>query len=563
MYRLALLGLLLGCRDKAGEETGQTAWRPDVVCPGDAGCESAEGPLLVGAAALAITPTCYETWEDLDGNGEYDRSTESYFDCGCDRLCEGDDGYPGPDEGEEDGTFQAVYMAGFSMNRPMAGVHDDIWARAVVFSQGETTIAVVSLDLIGLFNNEVTAVREQVAEAGIDVDHIIISSTHTHEGPDTLGQWGKQLGESGYDPEYVAFIREQIVSAVGQAVDELRPATLRIAQADISTYSEEKGSRNVVYDHRDPKIIDKTLSVAHAVDDSGQTIATVVNFANHPESLASENILITSDFVHATRQGIEEGVTYDDYAVEGVGGVCVYISGAVGGMMSPLRVEVTDGSGQTYSEASYDKAEALGNVMAELALGALADAEIVTAPSLAVRTTTFTLPIDNVAFQAAFLLNMFNRPVYGVDTAEMDFLEETPLLLTEVDVFDLGPIRMLSIPGELLPELALGGYDASEGQPFTPLETLIDEDNVNPPDLDAAPAGPYLFDRMGGEQNWIIGLGNDEVGYIIPPYNYQLHDGTPYLQEAEGDHYEETNSLGPDTAPLVEEAVIQLLEWSP
>ena len=137
------------------------------------------------------------------------------------------------------------------------------------------------------------------------------------------------------------------------------------------------------------------------------------------------------------------------------------------------------------------------------------------------------------------------------------------MLLTEVDLFDLGPIRMLSIPGELLPELAIGGYDESEGQPFTPLETLINPDNENPPDLSAAPEGPYLFDRMGGEYNWIIGLGNDEVGYIIPPYNYQLHETTPYLQEADGDHYEETNSLGPQTTPLIEEAVIELLEWSP
>jgi hypothetical protein len=68
---------------------------------------------------------------------------------------------------------------------------------------------------------------------------------------------------------------------------------------------------------------------------------------------------------------------------------------------------------------------------------------------------------------------------------------------------------------------------------------------------------------MAGEYNWIIGLGNDEVGYIIPPYNFQLHESTPYLQDADGDHYEETNSLGPETAPLIEDAVTRLLEWSP
>ena len=565
---LALLcgGVLLsGCRDKAEDSAEDAGWRPDVVCPGDAGCETlGDGQLYAGAAALTITPTCFESWEDLNEDGEYDRNDEAYFDCGCDRLCEGDEGYPGPDDGEEDGEFQAIYIAGFGSNRPVAGVHDDLWSRTVAFRQGDVTVAIVSVDLIGVFFNEVEQIRQDAADAGIDVDHIILSSTHNHEGPDTLGQWGRQLGESGYNPAYMAEVRATIVQSVAEAVDGLVPATLSVAEADISTYSEEKGTRNVVYDHRDPKIIDRFIRTAWLKDEAGATIATVVNFGNHPEALSSANTLVSSDYVDATRRGIEDGIAYPDGTIAGVGGVCVYISGALGGMMSPLRIEVTDGTGQTYSEASFEKSDALGNVMAELVLDSLESATPADSTDLALRARTFLLPIDNVAFQAAFLLDMFSRPVYGVDTADMQFDDENiPQLLTEVDLFDLGPIRMLSVPGELLPELAIGGYDASEGQPFTPLEPLIDEGNPNPPDLSAAPEGPYLFDRMGGTYNWIIGLGNDEVGYIIPPYNYQLHESTPYLQEPDGDHYEETNSLGPETAPLIEAAVIELLEWSP
>ena len=557
--------LLSGCKDKAADSAAADAWRPDIVCPGDAGCESlGDGQLYAGAAALVITPTCYESWEDLDENGEYDRSDESFFDCGCDRLCEEDEGYPGPDDGEEDGEFQAIYIAGFSTNRPVSGVHDDLWSRTVVFRQGDVTVAIVSVDLIGVFFNEVEEIRQGALDAGIDIDHILLSSTHNHEGPDTLGQWGRQLGESGYNPAYMADVRSQIIESIRQSVDSLTPATLSVAEADIATYDPEKGTRNVVHDHRDPKIIDRFVKTAWLKDGDGQTIATLVNFGNHPEALSSSNTLITSDYVDATRRGIEDGVVYDDYRVEGVGGVCVYVSAALGGMMSPLRIEVTDGSGQTYSDAGFEKSDALGNVMAELVLEALQDAEVAPSPELALRARTFQLPIDNVAFQAAFLLDMFSRPVYGVDTADMAFDDDNiPLLRTEVDLIDLGPIRMLSVPGELLPELAIGGYDESDGQPFTPLETLIDAENPNPPELSAAPEGPYLFERMGGTYNWIIGLGNDEVGYIIPPYNYKLHESTPYLQEPDGDHYEETNSLGPETTPLIEAAIIELLEWSP
>jgi hypothetical protein len=120
---------------------------------------------------------------------------------------------------------------------------------------------------------------------------------------------------------------------------------------------------------------------------------------------------------------------------------------------------------------------------------------------------------------------------------------------------------MQSVPGELLPELAIGGYD-DPLQPHTDLETIIGDDNPNPPDLSQAPSGPYIKDLMQGEYNWIIGLGNDELGYFVPSYNYQLSDTSPYLQQAEGDHYEETNSLGPSAYPIIETEVQRVLNWA-
>ena len=72
----------------------------------------------------------------------------------------------------------------------------------------------------------------------------------------------------------------------------------------------------------------------------------------------------------------------------------------------------------------------------------------------------------------------------------------------------------------------------------------------------------YIRDQMSGEFNWIVGLGNDELGYIIPAYNFKLHESVPYLDEAEGDHYEETNSLGPDTEPIISAQAERLLQWS-
>src|SRR5881227_739792 len=55
-----------------------------------------------------------------------------------------------------------VYMAGFGHNRPAAKVHDPIVARAVVLSDGKQKIALVAVDVVGLFNSVAESVRKQV-----------------------------------------------------------------------------------------------------------------------------------------------------------------------------------------------------------------------------------------------------------------------------------------------------------------------------------------------------------------------------------------------------------------
>jgi hypothetical protein len=230
-------------------------------------------------------------------------------------------------------------------------------------------------------------------------------------------------------------------------------------------------------------------------------------------------------------------------------------------MMTPLGVEVTDPDGNTRSAASFEKADAIGQLVGEMALEALALGETVNAPALSFRAKSFYAPIDNIALQAMWLVGTLERNAYNYDTGEDLTDENVPEVRTEIDVIEVGPIQMLSVPGELLPELAIGGYDGSHIN--APGAVLFDPDGINPPNIDAAPEGPYLKDRMSGETKWIIGLGNDEVGYIIPDYNFKLHETMPYLDEADGDHYEETRSLGPNFAAQLDAEAEAILSWTP
>jgi hypothetical protein len=103
---------------------------------------------------------------------------------------------------------------------------------------------------------------------------------------------------------------------------------------------------------------------------------------------------------------------------------------------------------------------------------------------------------------------------------------------------------MITAPGELHPELWVGGYDGkwSFGQ-------MILTEQENKPDLMMAPKAPYLRDLMlqnpGVEYPLVAGLTQDFLGYIVAHFNFVVDPNMPYLAEAAGDHYEETNSIGP------------------
>ena len=103
-----------------------------------------------------------------------------------------------------------VYLAGFGHNRKAIGVHDPLLARAVVFAHHKEKIAIVSVDLVGFFHPNVERVRKQLP----GFTYVLVSSTHNHEGPDSLGLWGASPFQSGIDASYMAHVEKQIVKAI-------------------------------------------------------------------------------------------------------------------------------------------------------------------------------------------------------------------------------------------------------------------------------------------------------------------------------------------------------------
>src|SRR5262249_15066400 len=75
-------------------------------------------------------------------------------------------------------------MHGYFYERLSTGVKDPLYARAIVLKQGKEMAAFVFCDLVGIPYAETAPARKKASEAtGIPVDHIAVTATHTHTGP--------------------------------------------------------------------------------------------------------------------------------------------------------------------------------------------------------------------------------------------------------------------------------------------------------------------------------------------------------------------------------------------
>jgi hypothetical protein len=256
-----------------------------------------------------------------------------------------------------------------------------------------------------------------------------------------------------------------------------------------------------------------------------------VEWGCHPETLASANSLLTSDFCGYWRDAAENGVP-EPNGVKGLGGMCIYFQGLVGGLMTQLHTTVPHRNGVgNFRDASFEKAQALGENLAILTVNALRG-ETAWRPTdtrVAVAAKSIFVPMSGLFGCGVFLGLAHPGWYWGKGKSELD-------------VIQIGDLEILTVPGEMYPEIAEGGIEAPEGadHPGPPIEV------------------PPLRSQMKGKLNMIVGLANDEVGYIIP--RSQWDKKPPYAYgRTKSPQYGEENSPGPDVAATIHREALALL----
>ncbi len=543
---------------------------PDVHCPGDPSCMTrGDGQLKVGAAKRTYTPQNFETYTDENMNRKWD-STEPFTDL------------------NGNGKFDGVWLFGGA--RAAEDVKTDVEARAIAFVEGDITVVVVYVDCIGLLAGDMDKIRNHPLLAGLDIDHIIVGATHAHDAPDTIGLWGPTATSTGREDFVMNGLYDAAAAAIKDAVTSAEPAQMVIASTKLINDPANPMSKTDDWnqDIRDPIIFDPTITIARfvKVSDPNTTIGTLVNWGNHPEVAHFDSTvpaMVTAHYPHWLREHVENGVlaTESKYAaadLAGLGGVTVFVQGALGGQIGSLRgthppgPAAGSGGGSDYAPitmTSHAMDQAIGTNAAARALTALKDTgESVSDLPLSVTSAKFNARIDNTYFHVAFLVHLVGpHDLVGYNPDQPIDEDNEPWLPLRATYLQIGPLGIVTAPGELHPELWVGGYDGSWSWGWPLLNHTTDSmgnPEPNQPDFTKAPAAPYMRDlvlaKPGVRYPVLAGLAEDYIGYIVPSYNYALDPDNPYIVEAKGDHYEEVYSLGPLVEQHAVHPILQLLQ---
>ena len=249
---------------------------------------------------------------------------------------------------------------------------------------------------------------------------------------------------------------------------------------------------NLAKNARDPHILDEELTcLQFTAPESGTILANWLIFPCHPEVLWDDNPHITADYMDWLRREVEAATNAP----------CVGLVGALGGMMTP-----------NVTEHSFAVSEAMGKALAQAALASWQGCAATAVTHFTYQRQEFSLPMENPLFQMAQTAGLLPTLVGPNGT-----------LLTEASLLKINDVWLFAVPGELLPKLGL--------------------------------AYRQMMKKAGGKNTAVIGLANDELGYILPEEDFVPPQN--YLEP--GASYEESMSISKQAGPVLTTILKELL----
>jgi hypothetical protein len=376
-----------------------------------------------------------------------------------------------------------VPMAGYYSERGATGVHDDLFARAIVVESQGTKAALVALDLISTSRHFVEAARERIeATTGIPAANVMISATHTHTGP-ILARTSTRYDAQGGQNERAKLFMDNLPGLIAQSVQEAneRLASVKISAAigrvDGLAFNRRFHMRDGTVGWNPGKLNPNIVRPAGPTDpelpvvlfESGKAlpVATYANFAIHLDTVGGTDI-----------------------SADAPGTLTKLLIAATDPEMVPIYTTACCGDINHYNvsrnapQKGHAEAARIGTILAASVLRSFENVRAVVPGTIRVRSELVKLPLPTIDSAEVDTARAVADRVRSRATPAPKFLEQVQAFKVldvagregrpqevEVQVITLGDdLAWVSLPGEIFVELGLA---IKQGSPFR--QTMIAE----------------------------------------------------------------------------------------
>jgi neutral ceramidase len=201
-----------------------------------------------------------------------------------------------------------VMLYGYASRKtPSEGIHDHLYARAVVFENNGKKLVMVSSDIGSYTDTLYTVIKKSIMEKfGLKDSEFFLAAIHSHSSP-VVSLDPKKTGENNI--QYTKSLQQKLLTLVDEAVKNLKPVNTGagVGYSPVGSNRREMKSDGSITLGRNPYgPTDKEVLVFKMTDPEGKPVGAIFDYATHATSLGSVNLQISGDVLGISEQFVEQ-----------------------------------------------------------------------------------------------------------------------------------------------------------------------------------------------------------------------------------------------------------------
>ena len=318
---------------------------------------------------------------------------------------------------------------GARMSEPAKGIHDDIWAKALILDNGEKKYALITLDILGLPPNVKPQVIARLNNKEWTEENIMFLPSHSHTSLEMFAMNDKNI----FDMAPIGIFQQPLLDYVVKSLTALiESADQNLMPVKIGTKSKHIDGLN--RNRRGEPFVDRDLTVTRIDYLDGKPMTVLVNWTGHPTIMNDEDMFVSGGWPGYLQRELESWI--------GEGVVAMYYNGPQG-----------DQSVIAKSAGShYEKAERYGRTIAINVVDVYNKIEVSNDVKFSYNHKTIQLPEREA--HPEFMKT--GGTEYGLNEENiMVLLNQVFPKQTTIGALRLGELLIVGAPGELIAELGL------------------------------------------------------------------------------------------------------------